>query len=235
MNFIDYIIPYKIPGQKKRLGSHTDGGYVVPEIAIQNSNMLLSAGVHNDWSFEQAVYTGYDNITQCVMYEKDTGYAHGCGDLFDDGWKLFYEPMTDEVLKTYTNSPERIFFKMDIDQGNHGFERDVLNSENLKINFSGMVIEWHQLGSEDIRDIFMSIHDNQMSEMVLCHVHGNNWGNTFTYENYQVPVVLECTYIHRYFLDICELDRSEYPVHGLDLPNNPNVTDYELTWIRKQE
>ena len=35
-----------------RLGNNNDGGYVVEENSIKNSEILLSFGLSDDWSFE---------------------------------------------------------------------------------------------------------------------------------------------------------------------------------------
>ena len=37
----------------KRLGSSTDGGYLVPLECIKNTKILLSFGLNDDWSFEE--------------------------------------------------------------------------------------------------------------------------------------------------------------------------------------
>ncbi|HON62033.1 MAG TPA: hypothetical protein PK314_09185, partial [Deltaproteobacteria bacterium] len=37
-----------------RLGNNKDGGYVVPEPQVYSSSYLISLGISDDWSFEQA-------------------------------------------------------------------------------------------------------------------------------------------------------------------------------------
>jgi hypothetical protein len=39
-----------------RVGKWTDGGYVVPYAAVRSSDALISCGINNDWSFEQAFH-----------------------------------------------------------------------------------------------------------------------------------------------------------------------------------
>ena len=39
-----------------RIGSDYDGGYLVEGQSLQNSDILLSFGIDNDWKFEQHFY-----------------------------------------------------------------------------------------------------------------------------------------------------------------------------------
>ncbi len=52
MSNLDFLAPV-ITGDLMRVGNQNDGGYVVPERAVQMSTALLSFGVSTDWSFEQ--------------------------------------------------------------------------------------------------------------------------------------------------------------------------------------
>ena len=40
-----------------RMGSSTDGGYVLDMAAVRASKFLLSCGVNEDWSFEEQFYS----------------------------------------------------------------------------------------------------------------------------------------------------------------------------------
>jgi hypothetical protein len=46
------VRPYAV-GPLVRLGRDGDGGYLVPQAALTASALLLSAGLHDDWSFEK--------------------------------------------------------------------------------------------------------------------------------------------------------------------------------------
>ncbi len=46
------LLPIEYP-DLIRLGKHNDGGYVVPKSAVEGTDLLLTFGVANDWSFEQ--------------------------------------------------------------------------------------------------------------------------------------------------------------------------------------
>lgn len=47
-----------------RLGNDSDGGYVISKKSVENSKLLISFGLSNDWSFEEA----YTNMTDKKVY-----------------------------------------------------------------------------------------------------------------------------------------------------------------------
>ena len=62
----------------KRLGSSTDGGYLVPLECIKNTKILLSFGLNDDWSFEEnfkkensqiSVFSYDHTVTRKFWYE----------------------------------------------------------------------------------------------------------------------------------------------------------------------
>ena len=49
-----------------RLGRNNDGGYIVPVDAAKDSNLLLSFGLDDDWSFEKDFYEiNHNQIIVC--------------------------------------------------------------------------------------------------------------------------------------------------------------------------
>ena len=47
-----------------RLGNDSDWGYVISKKSVENSKLLISFGLSNDWSFDEA----YTNITNQKIY-----------------------------------------------------------------------------------------------------------------------------------------------------------------------
>ena len=47
-----------------RFGNDSDGGYVISKKSVENSKLLISFGLSNDWSFEEA----YSNIIDRKVY-----------------------------------------------------------------------------------------------------------------------------------------------------------------------
>ena len=53
----DWLQPEPCPGPMTRAGRDGDGGYVLPAAEMSDCGALLSLGVNDDWSFEQAFHT----------------------------------------------------------------------------------------------------------------------------------------------------------------------------------
>lgn len=75
-----------------RLGNNSDGGYVISKKSVENSNFLISFGLSNDWSFEEA----YTKMTNQKVY---------CFDLSVNN--IFW-------IKNFIKSLLNIFFLRDI-------------------------------------------------------------------------------------------------------------------------
>ena len=54
----NYLIP-KYKTNLIRFGSENDGGYLINENDIKNSDTLISLGIHDDWEFENDIYINY--------------------------------------------------------------------------------------------------------------------------------------------------------------------------------
>ena len=52
----DWLRPEPSPGPMTRAGRDGDGGYVLPAAEMRDCDALLSLGVNDDWSFEQAFH-----------------------------------------------------------------------------------------------------------------------------------------------------------------------------------
>ncbi len=56
-----------------RLGKNNDGGYLVSENSIKNSNKLISMGIKNDWSFERDFCKKNKNI-KIYLYDNTLNF-----------------------------------------------------------------------------------------------------------------------------------------------------------------
>lgn len=57
---LHYLKPQKIASEKSRLGSNSDGGYVVSDIALESCNTLMTYGYGGDKSYEDAFIAKYN-------------------------------------------------------------------------------------------------------------------------------------------------------------------------------
>ena len=62
------MLPIKLKPKYKydllRIGSHSDGGYLVERNSYQKTKFLIGLGINDDWSFEEKFskpYIGIDN------------------------------------------------------------------------------------------------------------------------------------------------------------------------------
>jgi len=65
MNLYDSTLLAPIKGLRLvRLGRNKDGGYVIPQVCVSESDYLLSAGIYTDWSFEDQ----FVKLSKCLDY-----------------------------------------------------------------------------------------------------------------------------------------------------------------------
>jgi hypothetical protein len=65
-----FLIPKK-KTNLKRFGSFYDGGYVLNEIDIIKSDILISLGIHENWDFEEEIYKNY-NLKKIICFDPET-------------------------------------------------------------------------------------------------------------------------------------------------------------------
>jgi hypothetical protein len=92
---------------------------------------------------------------------------------------------------------------------------------------NGLVVEFHDL---DLRwRQFVEVMESLQIVLAVCHVHGNNYGGLIPGTN--VPRMLEITMINQRLLPPnYALSHRDYPISGLDQPNDPSKPDIELSW-----
>jgi hypothetical protein len=115
-----------------------------------------------------------------------------------------------------------VFLKIDIELSEFRILDDVLKNSRL---LNGMVIEFHDL--DILWDAFARIMTAAQRDFVLTHVHGNNYATLIP--GTTIPKSLEVTLVHKTFLpEPLKLSSREYPLAGLDFPNDPRTPDYPL-------
>lgn len=225
-----------------RLGNNYDGGYVVPEKACKDADVLFGYGIANDISFEESFSD---------LYHKPS-YGFDCGlDSFPSKNKYFTFVSqcigTDRFLYDKDNSSQnissftqqvnklglqnkKIFIKMDIEGAEYEAFEDILKSP---FNITAIVIEVHFVREGEISKAIKLL-SNLQKDFVLLHVHGNNYEKyrSFSAANVKglVPKVLELTYINKALVTNFKVsDNQSHPVEGLDMPNNRYTEDIEFS------
>jgi hypothetical protein len=224
-------------GEKIRVGSPNDGGYVLPKSMIDLSSCLFSYGISNDINFDEH----YISLTQKNVH----GYDHtidGVHTNYPDLFTLYKkgisgttEADTANFLQHYKdlNLSDKVLLKVDVE----GCEYEWLENTNiaeLASLITGTVIEFHYLANHEYRERFIRVVTELNNYFYLCHVHGNNCGGQFLYvhngKEVLVPEVLELTFINKQLATFIELDSSSYP-GSLDAPNNYTLPDYDLPFV----
>jgi hypothetical protein len=237
-DILNIITPYRVDSGKVRMGNNCDGGYVISSIAIEKSNCLFSYGIGGDYTFDKHYCNQYNKPVYMfdhnpvvgqyiVLYPKMHFKAEGLGRGKN------YKTVLKHVQEY--NPPTPILLKIDIERSEYDyFER--CNIEKLQELVCGMIIEFHDLGKENYRRRFVSILKKINPYFLLNHVHGNNFGGTFTLttEHKQIeyfPRVVELSFINKNIVSKYEKDSERYPISGLDFPNKTNLEDINLNFI----
>jgi hypothetical protein len=219
--FIDFFRVYKSHHTKIRVGKENDGGYIICDIPNIKYEMLLSAGICDDISFEEAFLEKYPN-TSCFAFDGTVeSFPPTTKSIFFLKKNISSESNEHETnLIEYCNYANTIFLKMDIEGAEvkwiHSLPEDILNK------FAQITMEWHNpfyLPME--QEAFVKL----LKTHVLVHFHGNNCRGFETVDGVQVPYTFECTYIHKkYYEGPIELNQECIPT-SLDMPNDKSKPD----------
>ncbi len=287
---LELLKPYDIKSNKVRLGPEGDGGYVVPELAIEKCTTLFTYGYGGDKRFEDDFIAKYKKANYLFDHTVgidnwDSGDQHfideGLGSSFDNESEMkekleklldkpqllnqmFEEFKQDIKNKTLIrklrtrlhddaedfknflnyvsvrdvkdhyqmlNVSGDILLKIDTEGAEYDYFMNV-DVDNLASFTSGLIVEFHWIDQEHNRQRFIQILNKLNPHYILTHFHGNNWGGEFTFEGKNVPRVPELTFVNRKHVTEFSLDDRDYPIAGLDFPNNGNAADCDLSFLK---
>lgn len=232
-NFIDLLKPKNIYQTKKRIGPPEDGGYVMSDHVMRTCSALLTYGVGHDIRYEEEFVNLYNK--PAFLFDHTIGV---------EKWERNNMKFTPEGLGYKENCKE--WFEHYIEMGIHGdillkidieeyeyeyFEKTDINK--MASYVAGMLLEVHWIDSTSNRQNLVKILDKIETHFSLIHVHGNNWGGTWEYENMVIPKVLELSFVNKNIIQNEIYDEQDYPIVGLDLPNKPDSEDYKLEFLKK--
>ncbi len=234
------------PISMKRIGRAYDGGYVIPEIAIQAADTVMGYGISNDISFEDMAATLYDKSSfgfdgtvvkvhpknpNCQFISSNIVSHSAALDVFQgkDGLHPFKKPTSfDQQLEILGLRGLPLFIKMDIEGSEYETMPDLLRHAG---DITGIVLEIH-FGEDAQIPKALSLLRQLDRDFLLIHVHGNNCmsscietSNCIGY----IPRVLELTYIHKNLVDHYELSLNQSHPTPLDMPNHKDLPDAQFT------
>jgi hypothetical protein len=216
-----------------------DGGYVVPMTVVQQSDALLSLGLGDNWSFDQAwhefkptdsihMYDGTVNrnnlaisINRSVRNNIDIVARY---DEFFQGNQQHFEQNVgpgagqSNLATCLTRlAKKNVFIKMDIEGGEYALISDLVN---YREHITGMVVEFHFCNTH--RSMFETAVRALMEHYSLVHVHGNNHVETGPEG---LTDCLELTLIRKDLVGNAD-PRPNFYIDGLDFSNVAGAEDF---------
>lgn len=222
-------------GEKIRVGSPYDGGYVLPKQSLEQSECLFSYGINNDITFDEH----YIQLTNKKVY----GYDHTIDGIATEYPELFtwYKKglsgvsteETDNFLNHYKelSISGRVLLKVDVEGCEYEWLQNTDVQELANIT-TCIVLEIHWINRDEIRQEFINCMEELNKYFYLCHIHGNNHSSLFNYEGYDVPGVLELTFVPKALVPEAVISTETFPTE-LDTPNNHTAGDHNLLFINQ--
>ena len=242
-----------------RMGSANDGGYVVPLSAVKAANVLLSFGLSHNWTFERdfkrlnpaVLIHCYDHTVSfqttieysvrqlliSILRFSGTALRRAAAwldyPIFFRGNVIHFKtrvwPDRQQESATIDDifgrlPPEsRVFVKMDIEGSEYRVLDDLLRHADT---IEAIAIEFHDI--DMLVQRFNELTEKIKEKFHIVHIHANNHMGV-TPCNF--PIALEVSFLNRRnFASIPERSLLEYPVPGLDQPNNPRSPDIKLNF-----
>ena len=235
-----------------RVGNLSDGGYVMSRSAIESSEVLLSLGLGENWSFEKA-FSEINKSASIDIYDHTVSLNFFVSKVFRGLVKLliFKESVSDVLARAERLKDYFIFWVMDsrnkhnqICIGEASLVTALSRYENsemigLKVDIEGS--EWEILNliavnKDRFQFLLIEIHDfdkhveqlrdflrDLSGQFVLAHLHANNFE---TLGSNGFPKVFEITLLRSPGAKNPPGYRSELPIPGLDVPNAKNRPDF---------
>lgn len=198
-----------------RLGSQSDGGYLVSKRDVDASGILLGFGINTDWNFEEEFLKcnpikvrAYDASTKFEKFFKQAVYAglrfrfgSAARKLFKYlSFRKFFSGKNEFYAKFVGTDPGPLFVSLgsifeEIDEKNVFVKMDVEGSEYRCLDdlvshqerLVGAVIEFHDVDFHLDRIVNFV----KTFELSLVHVHANNFAGI---DRNGVPLVVELTF-----------------------------------------
>ena len=202
-----------------RVGKNNDGGYLVNKNDINQTDILISFGIGDEWSFE--------NYFNCQIYAYDGQIAPLKN--FDSLNRTFINKNvgkenknTQVSISSILDKKFNVFLKCDIDGGEYQILDELIEYAQI---FTGIVIEFHTISKNSNFNHIV----NFISKigMKLVHTHINNYFYYIT-PNGIIPDTIELTFSSAN--NLIYNPKLTLP-HILDQPNNPDNNEIQIVFI----
>jgi hypothetical protein len=219
-----------------RLGGKMDGGYVVPQVAIDCAHGLLSLGLGDDFTFDQDWHTlkpldpihMYDaSVTGDSIHITINPSVRASIDIKAE-YKKFFQGNVQHIpeyisAENFAQALDRmgvsqVFVKMDIEGAEYALI-DLFVEYHERI--VGIAMEWHQCTKRN--DKWRSAVQRLKQYYDIVHVHGNNHVN---HDDENIFGCMELTHVRRDILSSQQLRKQIY-LPGIDYSNVHGHDDFE--------
>jgi hypothetical protein len=238
----------------KRVGSHNDGGYLIPAELIKKTQTLLSFGLNDDWSFEESfkkindrcnVYTFDHTVNRKFWYEYTILSIFYFIKNFKNYDKIikfikYYSFFQNKLNNFHIKKkivPKKIYLnEISINEiiRSHKekifLKMDIENDEyrilNFLPNFKRILGFVAEFHYIDLNYKIIKNFLLKYPNFKIVHVHPNNMGGIDIYGN---PTTVEITFVNKKFCNERSLIKNKkFSPHVLDAPNNPFKKDIKF-------
>lgn len=239
----------------KRLGSLSDGGYLVPKEVIDKVETLLSFGLNDDWAFESdfkkvnpkiRVITYDHTVNRKFWYEYTIlAFFHFLKSFknfskiykFINYYSFFSQNKNNFHYKKKIVKKKYLKNEISIDEISHQIKSklfikiDIENDEyrileSLK-NFKTVLGFVIEFHNVDLNFKLIKNFLKKNKNFKVVHTHPNNMGSK---DSQGHPTVIEVTFINKLFCKNYKLNKSKkFKKHIFDYPNDPKRNDISIS------
>lgn len=239
---------FKTSSDLIRIGKDNDGGYLLSQSDLEKTDVLISFGISDDWSFEEEFLI--KKKVEIFSYDASINKKFFLKQIIQslnriDNYKILFHWI--KTLYKYTKffSKKKVhhfekYVGLDTDNYSHCTFLETLNKTNSENIFFKIDIEGSEYrfledlikSQERICGLVIEFHDCDINldkikyflknfKLKLIHVHANNYSPVNSQNG--LPLVLELT-----FSKYSEKFNSYCLPHPKDMPNDKNKPEIEL-------
>jgi len=253
--FYSFLKPqYKV--KLKRLGDHFDGGYLIPEQCIKHTELLVSFGLGNNWSFEKdfkkankkiKIYCYDHAITRRFWVEFTIisffFFIKNFKNFFNIfkfiEYKFFFSKKLNNFHIKKKIVPKKFYTnEISINDLSKIFKQkiflkiDIENDEyrilNYIKNFEQILGFTVEFHYLDLNYIIIKNFLKNNSNLKIVHLHANNMGGLDINKN---PTTIEITFINKKLCKEYEIVKNrKFKKNILDFPNDPSKKDLKINF-----
>lgn len=224
-----------------RVGGEGDGGYLLPD-NLSTIRYCFSPGVGQTAHFESELSRNYGirsfmadgSVSASPVQDPNFEFQQRFLGARTHGHTI---TLSDWVRQSVPEENAGMLLQMDIEGG----EYEVLAYESAQSlsRFSTMIIEFHgvhHLFEQHFLRMFSGIFEKIYENFTICHVHPNNCHHVSRMGDFEIPGILEITFLRNdqvsQFLNKSEVNLP----HPLDRPNDANHPELRMPdiWWKRQ-